>query len=347
MIFQRFSENPLLSPQDVKPTFDGWEVLGAYNCGAFVHDGRIGLLVRVIERPTEDDPTVVTAPLLEFVDGRAEMVVKRWQRNDVDIRDPRFVKADIIYDAIWSHLRLAWSEDGRHFQIDDEPTLTAIAPWERAGIQDPRVLWLDGEWTIIYSGADPDWGVTQSLATTNDWQTFQRKGVIFMPDNKDVALFPEKVAERYCCFARPSGVYFGGHNMWIGYSPDLLHWGDFKPLALPRPGMWDSRRIGCGAEPLRTDDGWLAIYHGSDGENYYLGAMLLDLNDPTRVLARSEEPLLAPEHDYEQVGYFNNVVFSNGLVRKDEDTCWLYYGGADRYTCGCSFSISAVLNHLR
>lgn len=346
MLLKRFPENPLISPKNVPPMYDGWEVLGAYNCGAFACQDRIGLLVRVIERPLQRDADMVSAPLIDFSSGKAAMSVKSWPRRDVDISDPRFVKADIVYDAIVSNLRLAWSDDGRSFEIAPEPTLMGEKPWERFGLQDPRVLHLEGQWTIIFSAGDPDWGVTQTLVTTQDWHTFERHGVIFVPDNKDVALFPEKIDGRYCCFNRPSGVYFGGHNMWLGFSPDLLHWGDYKPLALPRPGMWDSARIGCGAEPLKTDAGWLQIYHGSDGSNYYLGAMLLDLEDPTCVIARSKEPLLAPRELYELFGYYNNVVFTNGLVRRDEDTCWLYYGGADRYTCGCEFSISAVLETL-
>ncbi len=346
MPLKRFPENPLISPEDVVPSLEGWEVLGAYNCGAFAYQERVGLLVRVTERPIQTDPELVSAPLLDFSSGEPEMTVKTWRRDEVDLSDPRFVKADTIYDAVTNHLRLAWSDDGRSFEIADRPTLSGERPWESFGIQDPRVIRLDGRYVIIFSAGDHRWGVTQTIATTEDWETFERLGVICMPDNKDVALFPEKIDGKYCAFHRPSGVYFGGHNMWLGYSPDLIHWGEFVPLSLTRPGMWDSARIGCGAEPLKTEEGWLEIYHGSDGDSYYLGAMLLDLEDPSRVIARSEEPLLAPREDYEKVGYYDNVVFCNGLVRRDDDLVWLYYGGADRYTCGCEMSISDVLDTL-
>jgi len=346
MALERFSENPLISPADVIPSRQDWEVLGAYNCGAFTYENRIGLLVRVIERPVQSDPDLVSAPLLDFASGEPEMTVKTWRREEVDLSDPRFVVADTIYDAVTNHLRLAWSDDGRSFAVAQRPTLTAERPWESFGIQDPRVLFIDGRYVIIFSAGDHRWGVTQTIATTDDWQTFERLGVICMPDNKDVALFPERVNGKYCAFHRPSGVYFGGHNMWLGYSEDLVHWGEFVPLALTRPGTWDCARIGCGAEPLKTDSGWLQIYHGSDGESYYLGAMLLDLADPSRVLARSEEPLLAPREEYERVGYYDNVVFCNGVIRRSDDVAWLYYGGADRYTCGCEMSIPDVLDTL-
>jgi len=346
MPLKRFAENPLISPEDVVPTQEGWEVLGAYNCGAFTYEGKVGLLVRVIERPVLDDPDKVAAPILDFSTGEKRLIVKTWPRDEVDVSDPRFVKADVIYDAVMNHLRLAWSEDGVHFELEDEPVLEGDDELANLGINDPRVLFLDGEYQIVYT-ANSLWGINTRLATTQDWQTFEKKGIIFPPDNKDVALFPEKIGDRYSCLHRPAGVYFGGHDLWLAFSPDLIHWGDHKLVAARRAGMWDSERIGCGAEPLRTEEGWLQIYHGSDGENYYLAAILLDLKDPSRVIARSERPLLAPEEEYEKVGYYDNVVFCNGLVRRDDDLVWLYYGGADRYTCGCEMSISDVLNTLR
>lgn len=346
MILKRFVENPLVSPGDVKPSYENWEVVGAYNCGAFEYEGRIGLLIRVTERPINTDPNIVVAPVLEFPNGKAEMVVKRWARSKVDISDPRFVEAETRYDAIHSHLRLAWSEDGRHFTVVDQPTIVGEREWEVFGVHDPRVLYIDGQWTIIYSGGGHV-GIVMSLATTQDWQSFNYEGVIFAPDNKDVCLFPEKINGRYCCIHRPAGMYFGGNDMWLAYSDDLLHWGGHQPLAQRRPGMWDCGRIGCGPEPIKTDEGWLELYHGSDGNNYYLGAILLDLQDPSKVIARSTEPLLQPEEDYEKRGFFDNVVFPHGLVKRSDDCYYLYYGGADKYTCGCEFRVSDVLASLR
>lgn len=346
MILERFPNNPLISPEDVVPSYPDWEVTGAYNCGAFCYEDRIGLLVRITERPINKDPQIVVAPVLEFPNGSAHMVVKAWPRSAVNVSDPRFVEAETRYDAIHSHLRLAWSDDGYHFQVDDKPTITGQREWEAFGIHDPRVLYIDGQWTIIYSGGGHV-GMVMSLATTQDWRTFDYKGIIFPPDNKDVCLFPEKINGRYCCIHRPSGVYFGGNDMWLAYSDDLLHWGSHQPLAQRRPGMWDSSRIGCGPEPIRTSEGWLELYHGSDDTCYYLGAILLDLQDPSKVIARSDSPLLQPEADYEKHGFYDNVVFPHGLVRRDDDRYFLYYGGADKYTCGCEISISGILNSLR
>ena len=345
MLIKRFAENPLISPEEIKPSVPDWEVVGAYNPGAFRYDEKFGLLVRVIERPVLDEPDRVGAPILDFSTDEKRLTVKTWQRDEVDVSDPRFVKADVVYDAVMNHLRLAWSEDGVHFAVEETPILEGGDQLANLGINDPRVLYLDGEYKIIYT-ANSLWGINTRLATTKDWQTFEKKGVIFPPDNKDVALFPEKIDTRYACLHRPAGVYFGGHDLWLAFSPDLLHWGDHKLIATRRPGMWDSERIGCGAEPIKTEAGWLQIYHGSDGENYYLGAILLDLQDPSQVVARSSEPLTEPTEAYELHGYYDNVVFNNGLVRVDEDTVYLYYGGADKYVGGASFSIGQILDEL-
>jgi predicted GH43/DUF377 family glycosyl hydrolase len=346
MIVKRHPHNPIISPEDVVCSTEGWMVQGVYNCGAFEYQGRIGLLLRVTERPIVEDSNTVATPILDFSSGTPEQTAKYWCLDEVDHADPRFVVADYTYVVQISHLRVAWSDDGIHFEIPETPTLTGYFEWEAFGIQDPRVLYLDGQYTIAYSGGDHQWGVTIGLITTKDWVTFERKGVMFPPDNKDVAFFPEKISGRYCCLHRPSGVYYGGHHMWIGYSPDLLHWGDHRPLAMTRPGMWDSARIGCGPEPVKTDEGWLEIYHGSDGEGYYLGAMLLDLEDPSRLIARSREPLLKPEKNYEMRGFYDNVVFLNGIVKRSDGIYWLYYGAADQYTCLAELSVSGVLDTL-
>ena len=117
-------------------------------------------------------------------------------------------------------------------------------------------------------------------------------------------------------------------------------------LAQARPGKWDAARVGAGAEPIRTPHGWLEIYHGADESNRYsLGALLLDLRDPSHVLARSESPLLEPEEEYELTGFFGEVVFTNGHVL-DGDTLTVYYGAADEVICGARFSIGEILESL-
>jgi predicted GH43/DUF377 family glycosyl hydrolase len=139
----------------------------------------------------------------------------------------------------------------------------------------------------------------------------------------------------------------GGNYIWLAESPDLLHWGNHRCLAHSRNGMWDSVRVGAGAAPIRTAEGWLEIYHGATANptRYCLGALLLDLHEPWKVLARSNDPIMEPFASYEQVGFFGNVVFTNGhLVNDDEVT--IYYGASDSVICGARFSIREILQTL-
>lgn len=348
-MIKRFKENPLIRPDDVKPTYDGWSVEGIYNPGAFKMGDDYCLLARVIEKPIEKDENYISVPMLDFRNGDGQMVVKKFRKDDPDVdwkRDPRFLYyKDETYDVIYSHLRLAKSKDGKNFSIDERPTFASENRMTVYGIHDPRVLYMENEWHIIYSG-NSEWGTPTFRATTNDFVNFKQKGIVFPTDNKDVCLFPEKINGKYYAVHRPAAVYFEGYNMWIASSPDLVHWGNHLGLVRIREGRWDSKRVGCAAEPIKTKNGWLLLYHGADGKNYYTGAVLLDLNNPERVLARSKEPFMVPETYYETEGFFDNVIFVNGHIRVSEDLLYIYYGGADKYTAGCEVNISDIIRGM-
>jgi predicted GH43/DUF377 family glycosyl hydrolase len=134
--------------------------------------------------------------------------------------------------------------------------------------------------------------------------------------------------------------------MWLASSPDLVHWGNHSCIAKTREGMWDSSRVGAGAAPIETERGWLALYHGADQDNRYcLGALLLDKNNPEKVLARSADPIMEPTETYEQEGFFGNVVFTNGHTVED-DLITLYYGASDSVICSAQLSVSEILKTL-
>lgn len=352
----RFENNPIFSPADVTPSFDNWSVEGVYNPGAFKLGDEFCLLVRVIEKPIMEDDNLIGIPIahvengaVQFENGKPVMDTKIFRKDDPDVdcaTDPRFVYyKGQTYDVIYSHLRLARSRDGQHFTLDERPTFCARHPLANYGIHDPRVIFLDNAWQIMYSG-NSSWGTPMFRATTTDWVNFAECGLMFPAENKDVCLFPEKIGGKYLAIHRPAAAYFEGYNMWLASSPDLEYWGELTPLAASRDGHWDSRRIGCGAEPIKTERGWLVLYHGSDGKKYDMGAMLLDIDDPSKVLARSDRPLMEPETDYEKEGFFSEVVFSNGHIQVDDDRLYIYYGGADKYTAGCEISIQDILSSL-
>ena len=171
-------------------------------------------------------------------------------------------------------------------------------------------------------------------------------GMIFSPHNKDCAIFEEKINDKYFALHRPSSPELGGNYIWLAESLDGIHWGNHKCIAKTRIGKFDSKRLGAGAAPIKTDKGWLEIYHGAtEGNRYCLGAILLDLNDPSTVIARSEEPIMEPIAEYEQTGFFGNVVFTNGHT-VDGDTIKMYYGASDEHVCLASFSMNQILKTL-
>ncbi len=136
--------------------------------------------------------------------------------------------------------------------------------------------------------------------------------------------------------------------MWLARSPDLRHWGGHQKLIDVRPDCWDCVRVGAGAVPFRTAKGWLEIYHGADKNNRYcLGAVLLDGDDPARVLARSAEPLLVPEAPYELKGLLGNVVFTCGAITSNPDEILLYYGAADSVTALVTTSVDEIIGSLK
>ena len=139
----------------------------------------------------------------------------------------------------------------------------------------------------------------------------------------------------------------GGNYIWLAESHDGLHWGNHQCIAKTRKELWDSKRIGAGAAPIKTAEGWLQIYHGAnDKHQYCLGALLLDLNDPSKVISRSLSPLMMPKAEYELTGFFGNVVFTNGHI-VDGDNITMYYGASDEVVCAATLSIKEILQNLK
>jgi predicted GH43/DUF377 family glycosyl hydrolase len=341
---RRFSQNPLLSPNQVAPSDPGLKVECLLNPGVFRHEGKIYLLIRTAERP-EVQPGRVQVPVME----NDKMKIASFRSDDplLNANDPRVFTYDGVgYLTTLSHLRLFVSDDGVHFTPAPQGDLWGRGLLEAFGIEDCRVTTFeDGRYFLTYTAVS-SWGYGVGMRETRDWRAFREHGLILPPSNKDAAIFERKVGGKYACLHRPSGVIVGGHFIWLAFSDDLIHWGEHHPVAKTRPGKWDSARVGAGAAPIYTDQGWLEIYHGADEKSRYcLGALLLDLNEPWKVLARSETPIMEPIAEYETNGFFGKVVFTNGhLVEGDAIT--LYYGASDSVICGATLSIREILGSL-
>ena len=343
----RSPHNPIIIPENVKPSDNNFEVIGVFNAGVARFEDDVILLLRVAERPINNNSDVVQAAVYDV--EKTQIVVKPFTKADpeIDFSDPRLIiTPGGTYLTSISHLRLARSKDGIHFAIEDVPTIAPTNEYETFGLEDPRISLIDDVYYIHYVTVSP-LGVTTCLISTRDFDSFERHGVIFYPENKDVALFPEKIGGMYYALHRPVSPLFRKQDVWLAGSPDLVAWGNHRHLFGPREGHWDEAKVGAGAVPVRTERGWLEVYHGVDRNNRYcLGAALLDGAEPWNVLARSKEPIFEPETDYERKGFFGNVVFSCGLLCEG-DLLKIYYGAADTSICYAELSLKETLENLR
>ena len=344
-IAKRFEQNPILSPKDLKPSNENMIIECLLNPGVFTFKGKTGLLVRVAERTIQKE-NLLSVPIYNDF-GKVEIIDFKLDDPKLNASDARVINYDgTDYLTTISHLRIVFSEDGINFEPSEMyPPIYGEGQYESYGIEDCRVSQIDDTYFLTYTMVSPN-GVGVGLQTTKDWINFDKKGMILSPHNKDCAIFEEKINNKYYALHRPSSPELGGNYIWLAESPDGVHWGNHKCIAKTREGKFDSKRLGAGAAPIKTDKGWLEIYHGATAEHKYcLGVLLLDLNDPSIVLARSEEPIMEPIAIYEQTGFFGNVVFTNGHI-VEGDTITMYYGASDEHICAAKFSINEILNTL-
>lgn len=344
-IAKRYPDNPILFPKDLKASNDNMIIECLLNPGVFEFNEKIWMLVRTAERTVQKD-SVLSVPIYNN-EGNIEILNFDLKDPKLDASDARVINYDgVDYLTTISHLRLLSSEDGINFKEDPEyPSLFGEGEYESYGIEDCRVSKIDDTYHLTYTMVSAN-GVGVGFRTTKDWKHFEKKGMIFSPHNKDSAIFEEKINGKYFALHRPSSPELGGNYMWLAESPDAIHWGNHKCIAKTREGKFDSNRLGAGAAPIKTEKGWLEIYHGATKENRYcLGAIVLDLKDPSIVLARSEEAIMEPIAKYEQTGFFGNVVFTNGHI-VDGDTIHMYYGASDEFVCQAKFSIKEILSKL-
>jgi predicted GH43/DUF377 family glycosyl hydrolase len=303
--------------------------------------------MRVAEKPINDNEEIEIIPLLDLNTGIVSL--KEFDRNNssINFSDPRFlVTASEWYLTSISHLRIARSKNGIDFSIDKKPAMFPENIYEIYGIEDPRITQIEGKYYINYSAVSDVTGITICLASTADFTGFTRHGVIFLPDNKDVAIFPEKINGKYYALNRPTSLYVS-RDIWISESSNLVNWGNHKRLMGSRKEHWDEAGIGAGAVPFKIKEGWLEIYHGSSkSSRYCLGAVLLDVNEPWKIIARSKEPIMEPEMDYELKGFFENVVFSCGALY-EENKVKIYYGAADTCIAYAEINLDDILNHFK
>jgi predicted GH43/DUF377 family glycosyl hydrolase len=250
-----------------------------------------------------------------------------------------------------SIIGIAHSDNGFNFTVADRPFITPAKEhpfdeYEAFGVEDPRITPLEGAFYITYSAYSKH-GVRIGLARTTDFKSVERIAFITQADYRNTVIFPEKINGRYVKLDRPHSD-ISPWAIWISFSPDLIHWGQSELIIKPVTYHWDEMKIGPGAPPIKTDKGWLNIYHGvfptMDGSVYRLGVVLHRLDDPATILGISDRWILAPEDPWELVGYVHNVVFTCAAVPEDDGTLKLYWGAADTVMCAGTAVIDELVD---
>jgi len=268
------------------------------------------------------------------------------------VQDPRLAKIDGVYYMTYAFRPYAWSS---------HPTGVGVPESHESdfpGVERAPIDASSGSKNV--QGARPDNMTRSGIAVSRDRVTWEHLAWATPPDldDRDVILFPEKVNGRFALLRRPLqwvGPDYGdtlGPSIWLSYSDDLHTWTDAELVAKAEYG-WEDNRIGGSTPPIKTEAGWLVFYHGVQTEDasvkrvcYRMGALLLDLNDPTRVIARTSRPLMEPETYYEKFGaYIPNVIFPTANVVKD-GLIYLYYGVCDTAIALATAPLDAVLHEV-
>ena len=240
-------------------------------------------------------------------------------------------------------------QDGM-FRVDSRPFLErsdepSYAEHESHGVMDVRATFLDGVYYLMYVALGRH-GYRLGIAQTESFESVNRIGMVSEPDTKAGALFPRKINGRFARLERPGS----GSSIWVSYSEDLTYWGDMDLVMTPSGGFWDSNRIGVGPIPLETERGWLVIYYGvkdtSAGSIYRIGAVVLEKDDPTKVIGRTGVPILSPREAYERLGDIQNVVFCTGAHLDEKGKLHLFYGASDSCICIGTTTLDEIFDEL-
>ena len=259
-----------------------------------------------------------------------------------------------------TNLGLAFSDDGFQWQVQSKPCFE-LSDEHIICANDPRLTVIAGRCYMTFAVITRQ-GVQGGIAVTDDFERFDILSMS-LPDNRNLVLFPEKINGMFVRLERPFSWYKSGDerfDIWISDSTDLKYWGNSKLLLTTEEIPFANNRIGPAAPPVWTDKGWLTTFHavykdenqvfngweGNWNKKYMAGIMLLDLEDPAKIIAMSRKPLLVPEpiYEYEREGFRGNVIFPGGMILENDNEVKIYYGAADTVEALATAQINDLLN---
>lgn len=317
--------------------------------GATLSSSREALLLRARGPHALRHPANPILTGAAFPDGSG---IVRVFNSGVVRRGERYVMVCRAEDrSLQNHLWVADSKDGVRFVPRAAPiplpeSDPEYAEYTRGMVYDPRITEIDGVYYLMHA-AHSSHGCRLSLLQTTDFERFEWLGFVSETDNRNGVLFPQKIGGAYVRLDRPNtGGAFG--DMWVSSSPDLIHWGRSRCVLRNAQVRWAWTKIGPGTVPIATPHGWLVIFHGvrTQCQSHYvyqLGVCLLDLDDPSKLVALAPDALLEPEEPYELVGQTPSVVFTCGAVVEADGIVKLYYGGADTVMCLATTTVEHLL----
>jgi beta-1,2-mannobiose phosphorylase / 1,2-beta-oligomannan phosphorylase len=371
-------EQMLIKPSDINPSSKYFEIIGTLNPAAIrLPNGNILLYVRVIEKliKTQDKKYFFSPRLVG--ENKYKLKIDKFKKDLVEhSSDLDFLFKDGTKRLTFiSHLRRVILDKTGFIikEIEKTPGFFGVAWDGELGVEDPRITKIGSLYVMTYVSLSRKENVSTSYAVSNDCINWYRRGVIFSEQNKDVVLFPEMVNEEYIAIERPEGSFeFTQPHMWITHSKDLELWGRQHPLIISKKGEWDFGKVGAGPPPIKLEQGWLLIYHGvlepkkkqireaivkrmqiSDIFDetdvlYCVGAMLFDLKDPSKILAKTSIPLLFPLKKYE-VDTFEGkgVIFPTGLiVDENKKDLLLFCGTGDKFVVVKKIELRRIISKL-
>jgi predicted GH43/DUF377 family glycosyl hydrolase len=295
-VLKRYSKNPILKPEDMPIP-----CCAVYNSGCVKTAEGQYIMASRFEKPNKKQFTWIS----------------RSQDGYNFIPD----KSPVTYTCS--------KEEQEEYDATTKMTGPGIGTW-----YDPRINPVNDEYYITYAAVSKV-GCRIGIGKTNDFKTVKHVSFPLTVPNRNAVLFPEKINGKYVMLHRPQHSN-GTGSIWITESADLQSWANCKPIANPE-NFWEVKKIGPGAPPIRTREGWLILFHGvspnCNGLNYGIGAMLLDLDNPSKVIARAKDPIMFVEKTYEMIGQVGNVIFPGAVIPEKDGTVKVYYGAADFVQC--------------